>query len=88
MKITEVNITPVKPQNGLAAFASIVLNNCLYLSSIAVYRRLDGMGYRITYPTKKIAEKNFSLYHPINKELGHIIEEAVLKKADELLLPF
>jgi len=81
MKISEINITPIKPQNGLVAFASVVLDDCLYLGSIGVYTRLDGMGYRLTYPTKKVAEKNLNIYHPINKLLAKEIEKAVLDKA-------
>lgn len=84
MKITEVNVTPVKPQNGLVAFASVVIDDCLYLGSIGVYSRLDGSGYRITYPTKKLAEKNLNIFHPISKEAGQLIEQAVLAKADKL----
>jgi DNA-binding cell septation regulator SpoVG len=88
MKITEVNITPVKPQNGLVAFASIVIDNCLYLGSIAIYRRLDGLDYRITYPTKKLANANLNIFHPINKEMGQAIEIAIISKANQILLPF
>lgn len=85
MRITEVNITPIKPQDGLIAFASLVLDECLYLGSIGVYTRLDGTGYRITYPTKKLADKNLQIYHPINQELSKLIETEVIKKAEELL---
>jgi DNA-binding cell septation regulator SpoVG len=84
MRITEVNITPVKPQNGLVAFASIVVDDCLYLGSIGIYSRLDGSGYRITYPTKKLADKDLHIFHPITKEAGQLIEQAILAKADEL----
>lgn len=84
MKITEVNIMPVKPQNGLVAFASVVLDNSLYLGSIGIYSRLDGTGYRITYPTKKLADRNLNIFHPISKDAGKQIEQAVLAKANEL----
>ena len=84
MKITEINIVPVKPNGGLIGFASIVLDNCLYLGSIGVYSRLDGIGYRITYPTKKVAEKNLNIYHPISRDLGKTIEEAITGKAQKL----
>lgn len=84
MKITEVNIIPVKPQNGLIAFASIVLHDSLYLGSIGVYSRLDGTGYRITYPTKKLVDKNLNIFHPISKDAGQQIEQAILAKVKEL----
>lgn len=85
MTITEIQILPIKPNNGLVAFASVVFDNCLYLGSIGVYKRLDGTGYRITYPTKKIGDKNINIYHPINKETSKAIEEAIISKAKKLL---
>ena len=87
MKITEVNIAPIKPKDGLIGFASVVFDGCLYLGSIGVYTRLDGSGYRMTYPTKKIAERNINIYHPITAELGRQIEAAILQKAEEIFNP-
>ncbi|PIS35660.1 MAG: hypothetical protein COT36_01275 [Parcubacteria group bacterium CG08_land_8_20_14_0_20_38_56] len=84
IKITEIQIVPIKPNNGLVAFASIVLADSLYLGSIGVYTRIDGTGYRITYPTKKIGNKNINIYHPINKETGKAIEEAIISKVKEI----
>lgn len=85
MRITEIQITPIKPKDGLIAFAGIVVENSLYLGSIGVYTRLDGSGYRITYPTKKIGEKNINIYHPINKQTSKAIEEAIILKVKEIL---
>jgi stage V sporulation protein G len=84
MKISEVNIVPIKPKDGLIAFASVVLDNCVYLGSLGVFTRLDGTGYRITYPTKKIGNKDLNVFHPITKEFGQQIETAILKKATEI----
>lgn len=53
MKISEIQITPIKPQNGLVAFASCLINKGLYLGSIGILTRLEG-GYRLTYPTKSV----------------------------------
>ena len=84
MNITEINIIPIKPKDGLVAFASIVLDNWLYLGSIGVYSRLDGTGYRITYPTKKVGNKDLNIYHPISRDLGKAIEDAITDKAQEV----
>lgn len=84
MKITEINIIPIKPNGGLIGFASVVLDNCLYLGSMGVYSRLDGIGYRITYPTKKVGDKDLNIYHPISRDLGKAIEGAITGKAREL----
>ena len=84
MKISEINIVPIKPKDGLIAFASLVLDNSVYLGSLGIFSRLDGTGYRITYPTKKIGNKDLNIYHPITKEFGQQIEAAILKKAEEI----
>ncbi len=85
MKITEVQIIPIKPKDGLIAFASVVLENSVYCGSLGVYTRIDGSGYRITYPTKKIGNRDINVFHPINKETSKAIEEAVISKVKELL---
>lgn len=84
MIITEIQILPIKPSNGLVAFASIIFDNCLYLGSIGVYKRLDGIGYRITYPTKKIGNNNINIYHPINQETSKAIEKAIILRVEKL----
>lgn len=84
IKISEIEITPVKPQNGLVAFASCVIDEKLYLSSIAILTRLEG-GFRLTYPTKKIGEHSLNIYHPINKGTGKAIETAIINKYNELI---
>jgi stage V sporulation protein G len=84
MKITEVQIIPIKANNGLVAFGSVLLNDCLFLGSIGIHKKLDGSGYRITYPTKKIGEKDINIYHPINKEVSKLIEDEIIKKVNRL----
>lgn len=82
--ISEINISIIKPKDGLIGFASLVLYNSIYLSSIGIYRKLSG-GYRITYPTKIINNQNFEIFHPINSELSKAIEEAIFSKIKEIL---
>lgn len=83
MQIGEINIVPVKPDNGLVAFASCVVDNSLYLGSIAVFTRLQG-GYRLVFPTKKIGERNFHYFHPISKDAAQAIEDAVFPHVRQL----
>ena len=85
MKITEIQILPIKANSGLVAFASCVLDGNIYLGSIGVHKRLDGSGYRITYPTKKVADKDFHIFHPINRQASQEIEEAIVSKAEEIM---
>jgi len=84
-KVTEIQIIPIKPNNGLVAFANCVLNESLYLSSIAIHKRLNDEGYRLTYPTKKVGTDNMHLFHPIAKELSKEIEGAILNKYKTLV---
>lgn len=84
MKITEVQIIPIKANNGLIAFGSILFDDCLFLGSIGIHKKLDGSGYRITYPTKKIGEKDINIFHPINKEVSKLIEDEIIKKVNRL----
>lgn len=86
MKITEVQLTPIKPKDGLVAFASVVIDNNVYLGSIGVHTRIDGSGYRITYPKKLVSDKQIDIYHPINKTAGQLIEAAIMAKAKQLLV--
>jgi stage V sporulation protein G len=85
MKITEIQILPIKANNGLVAFANCVLDGNIYLGSIGVHKKLDGSGYRITYPTKKVADKDFHIFHPINKQASKEIEEAIISKTKEII---
>jgi len=84
MEVSEVNIVPVKAVDGLVAFASCVVNSQLYLGSLGVHRRLDGSGYRITYPTKRLGARELNYYHPLTKEAGSAIEQAIVAKCNEL----
>ncbi len=84
MKISEVQIIPVKPNNGLVAFASFVIGDAIYFSSIAVMTRPNG-DYRLLYPTKKVSGRDISIYYPINKEVGRAIQEAVITKYEDVM---
>ncbi len=75
MTISEVKIQFVRPNDGLIGFASIVLNNSLYLGSIGVYTKLSG-GYRLTFPKKE----GFDVFYPINRKTSHAIEQAIYDK--------
>lgn len=84
MTITEIQIIPIKPQSGLVAFASFVLNDNLYLGSIGIMTRPEG-GYRLVYPTKKIGIRNINIFHPINKNFAETIEKEVIKKFEDVM---
>ncbi|NCP67828.1 hypothetical protein GW756_05750 [bacterium] len=75
-KISEIEIIPIKPQKGLLAFANFVLDEKLFVSSVAIHSKIDGSGYRLTYPKKN----KFDLFHPINRQTSKAIEEAIISE--------
>lgn len=83
-KVSEIQITPVKPKDGLVAFASFIFDNSFYCASIGIYTRLKG-GYRLTYPTRKSATNSLPIFHPINKEVATMIEETVIEKYEAII---
>jgi len=83
-KLTEIQIVPVKPQNGLIAFVSFILDESLYLGSIGIITRPNG-GYRLVYPTKKVAERNLNIFYPINKHFAQTIEKEVLEHFEKVM---
>jgi len=85
MKVTEVDIALVKPKEGLIAFASNVIDDQLYLGGIAIHRKLNGNGHRLTYPTRKVGTAQFNLFHPIRKPIAQTIEAAILAKLNDVM---
>lgn len=83
MKISEIQIIPIKPKDGIVAFASFVINEKIYFSSVAIMTRPSG-DYRLIYPTKKVLGRDISIYHPIKQDIGVAIQEAVITKYEDV----
>ena len=84
MKISEISITIVKPKNGLVAFTSFVLDDAIYLGSIAIMTRPQG-GYRLVYPSKKVGERNLNIFFPLNRDFSKFIDESVMNQYQKLI---
>lgn len=83
--ISEVQILPIKPKDGLIAFASCVINGQLYLGNIGVHTRADGNGYRLVFPAKILPSgKQIQCFHPICKDAGELLLDAIKQKLDEI----
>ena len=83
-KITEVNIMPVRPKEGLIAIASFVLDEKVFVGSVAIYTKRGG-GYRLSYPIKKVGTNRWDVFRPINAEVGNAIEEAIITAYEDLI---
>lgn len=82
--IKEIQILPVKPDKGLVAFASFILFESIYCSSVGIFTRPEG-GYRLLYPNKKVGSKAINIFHPITKEIGNLIEKEVIKALKDVM---
>lgn len=82
--VSEIQIVPIKPKDGLVAFASLIYDNTFYFSSIGIYTRPQG-GYRLTYPTRKAVTASMTIFHPINRHVATAIEAAVVRKYEEVI---
>lgn len=87
MKISEVQIITVKPQNGLVAFASCVLDESFYLGSIALHSSINTkLGFRLVFANKKLSNGQIvEICHPINREAELQITEAVVESYLKLM---
>jgi len=83
-KVTEVQIIPTKPKDGLVGFASFVFDNSFYFTSVGIYTRPQG-GYRLTYPTRKSSASSLHIFHPIDKKVAEMIEAAVVGRYEEVI---
>lgn len=84
--LSEIQILPVKPHNGLLAFCSFVINNSFYVGDVAIYSRLDYSGYRLAYPIKILSNgAKINCFHPINREVAKAIEEQIINAFLELI---
>jgi stage V sporulation protein G len=87
ISVSEIQIVPVRPNNGLVAFASCVVNNSLYLGNIALYTSPSNTsGFRLVYPAKILPNgKEINCVHPINRETGAAITAAIIDKYEDLI---
>lgn len=87
LKISEVQIVPVRPNDGLVAFGSCVINNSLFIGNIAIYTSpTRPENFRLVYPDKILPNgKRIHCAHPINRAAGEIISRAIIGKFKELV---
>ena len=80
ISISEIQITLIKPNNGLIGFASLVINNSFYISSIGIHTKLYSGEWRITFPTKN----GLQIFHPISKDFTQLLEKSIFSKLNTI----
>lgn len=88
LKISEIQIVPLKAKDGLVGFASCVLDGSIFLGNIAIHSCLKNPGdFRLVYPSKKLSsEKKINIFHPIHKEAGGLLSKSIIGKFKELMV--
>lgn|GEM_PF-3060767 len=78
LKVSGVVITSITPKDGHIGYATVLVNDDLLLTSIAVYRKRKG-GYRILFPTSKTG---LHYHRPLSQEASRLIESAVVRECE------
>ena len=86
ISVSDIQIFPVRPQNGLIAFVSCVINGAIYIGNIALFTSFTNpLGFRLAYPNKRLPNgQDASCVHPITKEAGLAISEAIIEKYQQI----
>lgn len=86
IEVSEINIVPIRPSNGLLGFASAVINQ-FYVGNIAIYTSPGSkLGYRLVFPNKKLTSgKVVDCFYPINREVGDLVTSAIIRRYIELM---
>lgn len=70
MKISEINIIPIKPKDGLLGFTSFVIDDQFFIGHVGIHSTPNG-DIRLLYPNRCLPNGKFiSCFHPITKEAG------------------
>jgi len=87
LKISDIQIMPLPPKDGLVAIASFIVNECLFVGDVAIFTSFKNpLGFRLVYPDKILRNgKRINCVYPITREAGLIISEAVVGKYKELM---
>ena len=83
--LTEIEIIPIKPINGLLGFASFVINEQFYVGNVGIHSKPCG-NIRLLYPEKILPNgKVVSSFHPITKDAGIEITRQITLKYNNIL---
>ncbi len=77
LEITDVVIKKVVENKGHIGFASCVINKCIRLNNIAIFKRLNKDGYRLVFPEKKFGENKVQIFFPLTNDAYFLLEKAI-----------
>lgn len=87
LSVSEIQIIPIQPKNGLVAFASAVINGHLAIGNVAIYTSPGSPdGFRLVYPTKiSTTGKQLNCFRPITKESGDALHKAIIEEYKRII---
>lgn len=87
LRISDIQIMPLIPKDGLVAIASFIVNECLFIGDVAIFTTFKNpLGFRLCYPDKILKnKKRINCVYPITREAGQLISEAVIGKYKKLM---
>ncbi|MBN1636799.1 MAG: septation regulator SpoVG [Deltaproteobacteria bacterium] len=78
MEITEVKVFPVKDNDKLKAYASVVFDNCFVVRDLRIISGTSGLF--VAMPSRKRKDGTFrDTAHPLNMETRDKIEKSILE---------
>ena len=88
LRVSDIQIMPLTPKDGLVAIASFIVNECLFVGDVAIYTSFTNpLGFRLVYPDKILRNgKRINCVYPITREAGLIISKAVIDKYKKLMV--
>ncbi len=87
LRISEVQVFPLKEADGkLKAFAKVVLNGDLLLSSLRIYDSVNGLFVSFPADLNHKGEDYRHYYYPISKEFKQLLQDTVLRKYESILI--
>jgi len=83
--LSEINIIPIKPQDGHIGFVSFVINGQFYVGNIGIHSTPSG-DIRLVYPEAASSSwKMVTSFHPITKYAGLQITQQVVAKYNSMI---
>lgn len=83
LNITKVTIYPVKDDERLKAYASIVIEDGFVVKDIRIIKGENNLF--VAMPNKKLKDGRFAdIAHPIKADVRDLIEDAILNAYEEI----
>lgn len=86
-EINNIQIIPIKPNNGHIGFASFILNDNFYIGGIGIHTSPSSdIGYRLVYPSKNLKDGHkVPYFYPINTDSNNHITQKISCEYEYLL---